>query len=178
MTPNALFPGGSPPIRRLARRKSGHIARATLSVHKPPPVRRPLKSRALGRGGGRVLGRRLRFTRWRMRLGALRVPAVYLTSANWVFLAFFAFNGINNLRVFNVAFSSIPTAPTKFFLAFAGLLRSGVSVDPAGRQSESVPQRAFSGAGRRNLREAPSAKGVQLCLGWRGCAQPQRLPQL
>jgi hypothetical protein len=34
-------------------------------------------------------------------------------SANRVFLAFFPFNGINNLRVFNVAFSSIPTAPTK-----------------------------------------------------------------
>ena len=44
---------------------------------------------------------------------ALRVPAVYLTSANPVFLAFFAFNRISNLRVFNAAFSSIPTAPTK-----------------------------------------------------------------
>ena len=42
-----------------------------------------------------------------------RVPAVYLTWANPVFLAFFAFNGINNLRAFNVAFSSIPTAPTR-----------------------------------------------------------------
>jgi hypothetical protein len=31
---------------------------------------------------------------------------------NPVFLAYFAFNGINNLRAFNVAFSSIPTAPT------------------------------------------------------------------
>jgi len=29
-----------------------------------------------------------------------------------VFLAFFSFNRINNLRAFNVAFSSIPTAPT------------------------------------------------------------------
>jgi hypothetical protein len=29
-----------------------------------------------------------------------------------VFLAFFAFNGINNLRAVNVAFSSIPTAPS------------------------------------------------------------------
>ena len=44
---------------------------------------------------------------------SVRVPAVYLTWANSVFLAFFSFNGINNLRVFNVAFSSIPTAPTK-----------------------------------------------------------------
>jgi hypothetical protein len=42
-----------------------------------------------------------------------RVPGVYLTWANMMFLAFFAFNRINNLRVFNVAFSSIPTAPTK-----------------------------------------------------------------
>ena len=42
----------------------------------------------------------------------LRVPAVYLTWANQVFLAFFAFNGINNLGAFSVAFSSIPTAPT------------------------------------------------------------------
>ena len=39
-----------------------------------------------------------------------RVPVVYPSWANWVFLAFFAFNGINNLRPFNVAFSSIPTA--------------------------------------------------------------------
>jgi hypothetical protein len=42
-----------------------------------------------------------------------RVPGVYLTWANPVFLAFFAFNGINNLRAFNIAFSSIPTAPTR-----------------------------------------------------------------
>jgi len=37
-----------------------------------------------------------------------------------VFLAFFSFNRISNLRVFNVAFSSIPTAPTKLlqFTAF------------------------------------------------------------
>jgi hypothetical protein len=41
----------------------------------------------------------------------LTVPPVYLTSANPVFLAFFSFNRISNLRVFNVAFSSIPTAP-------------------------------------------------------------------
>jgi hypothetical protein len=43
----------------------------------------------------------------------VRVPAVYLTSAYSLFLAFFTFNRINNLRAFNVAFSSIPTAPTK-----------------------------------------------------------------
>ena len=41
-----------------------------------------------------------------------RVPAVYLSWANSVFLTFFSFNRINNLRAFNVAFSSIPTAPT------------------------------------------------------------------
>ena len=41
-----------------------------------------------------------------------RVPGVYLTWANSLFLAYFAFNGINNLRAFNVAFSPIPTAPT------------------------------------------------------------------
>ena len=43
-----------------------------------------------------------------------RVPDVYLTWANPVFLAFFSFNGINNLRVFSVTFSSIPTAPSDF----------------------------------------------------------------
>jgi hypothetical protein len=42
-----------------------------------------------------------------------RVPGVYLGWANSMFLPFFAFNEINNLRAFNVAFSSIPTAPTK-----------------------------------------------------------------
>src|SRR6266849_2067421 len=46
------------------------------------------------------------FLRW------FRVPAVYLTWANPVFLAFFSFNRINNLRVFSIAFSSIPTGST------------------------------------------------------------------
>src|SRR5579859_43470 len=46
-------------------------------------------------------------------LHRFRVPAVYLTWAGLMFLAFLPFNGINNLRAFNVAFSSIPTAPTK-----------------------------------------------------------------
>jgi hypothetical protein len=41
-----------------------------------------------------------------------RVPRVYLAWANPVFLAFFPFNRINNLRIFSVAFSPIPTAPT------------------------------------------------------------------
>jgi hypothetical protein len=35
----------------------------------------------------------------------VRVPGVYLSWANPVFLAFFSFNGINNLRVFSVAAS-------------------------------------------------------------------------
>ena len=41
-----------------------------------------------------------------------RVPAVYLSWANSEFLAFFSFNRINNLRVFSVAFSSIPSVPS------------------------------------------------------------------
>jgi hypothetical protein len=41
-----------------------------------------------------------------------RVRGVYLAWANPVFLTFFSFNRINNLRVFSVAFSPIPTAPT------------------------------------------------------------------
>ncbi len=45
-------------------------------------------------------------------LPTVRVPGVYLGWANPVFLAFFSFNRINNLRVFSVAFSPIPTAPT------------------------------------------------------------------
>ena len=53
--------------------------------------------------------RRQRF----MDLSDGRVPAAYLAQANSMFLLFFAFNGVNNLRVFNIAFSSIPTAPTK-----------------------------------------------------------------
>ena len=43
----------------------------------------------------------------------VRVPGVYLGWASLMYLAFFPFNEINNLRAFNVAFSSIPTAPTK-----------------------------------------------------------------
>jgi hypothetical protein len=42
----------------------------------------------------------------------VRVPAAYVSSAHMMFLAFFAFNGINNLRAFNIAFGSTPTAPT------------------------------------------------------------------
>ena len=41
-----------------------------------------------------------------------RVPRVYLGWANMRFLAFFAFNRMNNLRILIVAFGSIPTAPT------------------------------------------------------------------
>ena len=45
-----------------------------------------------------------------MRASRHRVPAVYLGWANPVFLAFFPFNRISNLRVFNAVFSSIPIA--------------------------------------------------------------------
>ena len=41
----------------------------------------------------------------------LHVPAVYLTWANPMFLAFFALSRISNLRAFNVSPSSILTAP-------------------------------------------------------------------
>ena len=47
---------------------------------------------------------------------SVRVPGVYLGWANRVFLAFFAFNRINNLRIFSVAFSPIPTAPTRHLI--------------------------------------------------------------
>jgi hypothetical protein len=43
----------------------------------------------------------------------VRVPGVYLGWANLMFLAFFPFNEVNNLRAFNVALSSIPTALTE-----------------------------------------------------------------
>ena len=51
-----------------------------------------------------------------MRLN-FRVPGVYLTWAYPVFLSFFSFNRISNLRAFNSAFSSIPHRPyqTKTF---------------------------------------------------------------
>jgi hypothetical protein len=51
---------------------------------------------------------------------------VYLTWANAMFLAFFAFNEINNLRGFNVTFSSIPTAPTNISFLYRELqIREG-----------------------------------------------------
>jgi hypothetical protein len=52
-----------------------------------------------------IASRVVKFELW------LRVPSVYLSWADEVFLAFFSFNRINNLRAFNVAFSPIPTAP-------------------------------------------------------------------
>jgi len=52
------------------------------------------------------------------------VPRVYLTWAHSVFLAFFSFNRISNLRVFNTTFSSIPTAPTKPPSSATPLLRA------------------------------------------------------
>jgi hypothetical protein len=44
-----------------------------------------------------------------------RVPGVYLSWAIPVYLAFFAFRRINNLRPVSTAFSSISTAPTRTF---------------------------------------------------------------
>jgi hypothetical protein len=44
---------------------------------------------------------------------ATRVPGAYLDWANRGFMAFFPVNRINNLRAFNLAFSSSPTAPAK-----------------------------------------------------------------
>jgi hypothetical protein len=45
-----------------------------------------------------------------------RVPAVYLASANAQGFAVLPVRRINNIRAFNIAFSSIPTAPTNNFL--------------------------------------------------------------
>ncbi len=45
-----------------------------------------------------------------------RVPGVYLGSASSQFFAILPFRGINNLRVFNILNSSIPTAPTSFLI--------------------------------------------------------------
>jgi hypothetical protein len=47
----------------------------------------------------------------------LRVPAVYPTWADSVFLSFSPFNGINNLRVFRVVFRSIPLPPRGNYLS-------------------------------------------------------------
>jgi len=49
-----------------------------------------------------------------------RVPAVYLGWANPMFLAFFAYIRINNLRIFSVVFCSIPTAPFSFSVVRQG----------------------------------------------------------
>jgi len=51
---------------------------------------------------------------------------VYLTWADSVFLAFFSFNTINNLRGFNVVFSSIPTALTNHLPVQTGISRNPV----------------------------------------------------
>jgi hypothetical protein len=58
------------------------------------------------------------------KVSGCRAPAVYLTWANRVFLAFFPFNGISKLRVFSVAFSPIPTAAQSLAMAFK-LARKG-----------------------------------------------------
>jgi len=54
--------------------------------------------------------------RWKNTIGSVleKLKPVYLAWANSVFLSFFSFKGINNLGVFNDAFSSIPTDPPLF----------------------------------------------------------------
>ena len=86
-------------------------------------------------------------------LRSLRVPGVYLTWANSVLLPFFAFNGINNLRIFNVAFSSIPTAPTSFLFHFTGLAetaRHQKAALRAGQRRRAAKTRAARMVGRLN----------------------------
>ena len=90
-----------------------------------------------------------------------RVPAVYLGWANMRFLAFFAFNGINNLRIFSAAFSSIPTAPTKVFCFQS--IRSSRTVE-----SEQV---RFPGA---PFDSAKSGSFKDLCFPWGICKQRSR----
>src|SRR5271170_3474727 len=91
------------PFARVATRHTGRAEanhKASLST---------LREGTWGRFGRRLQGRNGQMSRTEsMRLN-FRVPGVYLTWANMMFLAFFAFNGINNLRAFNVGFSSIPT---------------------------------------------------------------------
>lgn len=58
---------------------------------------------------------------------------MYLAWANPGFLAFFAFNRINNLRIFSVAFSPIPTAPTNI-----SSVNLAVTVNVAGQTEHSI----------------------------------------
>src|SRR5712692_2140842 len=55
------------------------------------------------------------------RTSALRVPAVYLTSAFLPFLSVLSKRRMNNLRVCSGLNGSIPTAPTSFLFHFTGL---------------------------------------------------------
>ena len=60
---------------------------------------------------------------WRQRVQTFRVPAVYLTWANSLFLAFLAFSRINNLRRVNQAPNSdSPRRHQTFFLSLSCLL--------------------------------------------------------
>ena len=65
------------------------------------------------------------------------VPRVYLGWANPMFLAFFAFNRINKLRIFSVAFSPIPTALPKSKNQFAARCSKFVAA------TQEPPARAF-----------------------------------
>jgi len=51
------------------------------------------------------------FSKAKNSVSLFRVSAVYPAWASPAFLTFFPFNEINNLCAFNVAFSSIPSAP-------------------------------------------------------------------
>jgi len=87
-----------------------------------------------------------------------RVSGVYLTWANSVFLSFFAFNAINNLCAFNVAFSSIPTAPTSFLILSEGLGNSA-------RQQKAAISRETS-AVEVTLRGTDSKPTISLSSRW------------
>jgi len=63
-----------------------------------------------------------------------------------MFLPFFSFIRISNLRAFNIAFSSIPTAPTKISSLGPGRVKDTVAVLVP---NEDVTRFLISGAGLR-----------------------------
>jgi hypothetical protein len=99
-----------------------------------------------------------------------RVPAVYLTWADSLFLPFFALNRINNLRVFSVAFSSIPTAPTNLLIHSTGLTKTARRQKAAVRnRAESARLHKLSGTeGRRRSLAIPKAQQGIFPLGQSG----------
>ena len=71
----------------------------------------------------------------------------------------FPFNGINNLRVFNVAFSSIPTVPSSFFVylwALAQLARQQEAHSQEWLCYKIFPQDAGLPDTSRGMRQADS----------------------